>query len=196
MVINFTRRICNRIRNVFCSQQGLISEGAWKLVPLTSKFLADEHGAYVTAIEAALADVQIRNIALSGNYGVGKSSILREVARRQESRVVELSLSTLTPIEASQLDHSVPVQAQPHPTGDRQTAALPRVSVQDSWLPLPTDRALSMVAGGRNFGTAGIYCCCCLPDDWMDGTDCFSVCAIRGFRRLGSSSDLGRGDAD
>jgi len=48
---------------------------------------------------------------LSGNYGVGKSSILREVARRQRDRIIELSLSTLAPIEASKLDGSVPIQA-------------------------------------------------------------------------------------
>jgi len=93
------------------AQQESASGESWNLVPLTPKYLAREHGVYVTAIEAALADDQIRNIALSGNYGVGKSSILREVARRQESRVVEISLSTLAPIEASKLDESVPIQA-------------------------------------------------------------------------------------
>nr|WP_242488287.1 DNA-binding protein [Pseudomonas sp. TH34] len=36
---------------------------------------------------------------------------MREVARRQDNRIVELSLSTLAPIEASQLDNSVPIQA-------------------------------------------------------------------------------------
>ncbi|MGL6518302.1 hypothetical protein [Aeromonas caviae] len=84
---------------------------SWNLVPLTPEYLETEHGGYVAAIETALADEQIRNIALSGNYGVGKSSILREVARRQEPRVVELSLSTLAPIEMAQLDESVPKQA-------------------------------------------------------------------------------------
>jgi len=93
------------------AQQELASGESWNLVPLTPKYLPREHGVYVTAIEAALADDQIRNIALSGNYGVGKSSILREVARRLESRVVEISLSTLAPIEASKLDESVPIQA-------------------------------------------------------------------------------------
>ncbi|WP_241494994.1 DNA-binding protein [Pseudomonas mediterranea] len=81
------------------------------LVPLTPEYLAEEHGGYVAAIEAAFAKDQIRNIALSGNYGVGKSSIMREVARRQDNRIVELSLSTLAPIEASLLDNSVPIQA-------------------------------------------------------------------------------------
>src|SRR5690606_40367452 len=100
----------DRVRNIFCSEQGP-DKKSWNLLPLTPKYLAEEHGGYVAAIEAALADDQIRNIALSGNYGVGKSSILREVAQRQDRRIVELSLSTLAPIEASQLDDSVPIQA-------------------------------------------------------------------------------------
>ncbi|MFF2032197.1 DNA-binding protein [Arthrobacter sp. NPDC058192] len=86
-------------------------ENVWGLVPLTPEYLPDEHGGYVDAIEAALDDELVLNIALSGNYGVGKSSILREVARRQDGRVVELSLSTLAPVEASDLDDSVPKQA-------------------------------------------------------------------------------------
>lgn len=84
---------------------------SWNLVPLTPEYLEAEHGGYVTAIEKALNEEQIHNIALSGNYGVGKSSILREVARRLNKHVVELSLSTLTPLEVSKIDESVPIQA-------------------------------------------------------------------------------------
>lgn len=83
----------------------------WKLTPLTPGYIGDEHQGYVAAIETALADPDVRNIALSGNYGVGKSSILQEVADRQKHRVVELSLSTLAPIEAKKIDDAVPVQA-------------------------------------------------------------------------------------
>lgn len=82
----------------------------WNLMALTPEYLEAEHSGYVAAIENSLADSQICNIALSGNYGVGKSSILREVARRQDRRVVELSLSTLAPIEASKIDDTVPIQ--------------------------------------------------------------------------------------
>lgn len=84
---------------------------AWKLTPLTPEYIEDEHSIYVDAINAAIDNSQVRNIALSGNYGVGKSSILQEVARQHQTRVVELSLSTLAPIEASSLDGSVPKQA-------------------------------------------------------------------------------------
>lgn len=110
MVGHFLRGISHRALGIFCSEQEPANE-SWKLVPLIPEYLAEEHGGYVAAIEAALANDQIRNIALSGNYGVGKSSIMREVARRQDHRIVELSLSTLAPIEASQLDDSVPIQA-------------------------------------------------------------------------------------
>ncbi|UDQ78565.1 hypothetical protein LJN55_13875 [Erwinia rhapontici] len=92
------------------SQPNAVDE-PWRLVSLTPEYIEEEHVGYVLAIEAALADEQIRNIALSGNYGVGKSSILQEVARRQDDRVVEISLSTLSPIEVSKLDDSVPKQA-------------------------------------------------------------------------------------
>lgn len=92
-------------------RQKAVSDESWNLVPLTPEYIEAEHGGYVAAIEAALEDCQIRNVALSGNYGVGKSSILREVARRNDRRVVELSLSTLAPIEVSKLDESVPIQA-------------------------------------------------------------------------------------
>lgn len=93
------------------TQQEPDSGGSWNLIPLTPKYLPGEHGPYVTAIEAALAEDQIHNIALSGNFGVGKSSILQEIAQLNKKRVLELSLSTLAPIEASKLDESVPIQA-------------------------------------------------------------------------------------
>lgn len=89
----------------------LLDGGAeWDLLPLTPKYLKSEHGRYVAAIVSALENPKIRNIALSGNYGVGKSSILQRVSELESDRVVELSLSTLAPI-ASVLDDSVPVQA-------------------------------------------------------------------------------------
>lgn len=107
----FGRGICNRVLGRFCSKKKTTTPESWHLIPLTPEYLSEEHRGYVGAIETALVDEQIRNIALSGNYGVGKSSILHEVARRQKGRIVELSLSTLAPIEASKFDDSIPVQA-------------------------------------------------------------------------------------
>lgn len=84
---------------------------AWKLTPLTPKYRESDHGVYVNSITEALSNPAIRNIALSGNYGVGKSSILQEIARQNAKRVVELSLSSLSPIETASLDGSVPKHA-------------------------------------------------------------------------------------
>ncbi|MFJ3489118.1 YobI family P-loop NTPase [Leifsonia aquatica] len=84
----------------------------WDLTALTPEFLKDEHGQYAAAIADNLKKSDVLNIALSGNYGVGKSSILRRVADDHSGRVVELSLSTLSPIDNSKVDDSVPAQAR------------------------------------------------------------------------------------
>lgn len=83
----------------------------WTLVPLTPEYLELEHSGYVKAINEALNNHKIRNIALSGNFGVGKSSILQKVAELRKDCVVVLSLSTLAPLRESNLDDSVPKQA-------------------------------------------------------------------------------------
>ena len=90
----------------------------WNLQSLTPSYIEAEHGGYVAALIKAIENPNIRNIALSGSYGVGKSSILQKVSElletepdRKRNRVVELSLSTLAPIERSTIDESIPVQA-------------------------------------------------------------------------------------
>ena len=68
------------------------------LTPLTPKYQPEQHEVYVRELEAALDrsdGIGVRNIALSGSYGAGKSSVLRELTRRVGKRAVELSLSTL-----------------------------------------------------------------------------------------------------
>lgn len=67
------------------------------LLPLTPKYEPAKHGVYFDVIEAALSDPtrEVRNIALTGSYGVGKSSILTEVAGRHSKDVISVSLSTL-----------------------------------------------------------------------------------------------------
>jgi len=70
---------------------------------LTPKYSPDDHELYVKIIEDALKPrgwrkkktKPVRSVALSGGYGVGKSSILEEVKRRNKKRVVSISLATL-----------------------------------------------------------------------------------------------------
>lgn len=84
------------------------------LLPLTPKYDPKKHGVYFDVIESALADGSndVRNIALTGSYGVGKSSILSEVTRRHKRDVIAVSLSTL----------GFP-EDEPQPAGDTAKAA-------------------------------------------------------------------------
>lgn len=83
------------------------------LLPLTPEYRADDHSVYLDAVEAGIsgdgAD-SIRNIALTGSYGTGKSSILQEVAKKHKKKVIQVSLSTLG-IEDGESDDS-PAQSR------------------------------------------------------------------------------------
>ena len=67
------------------------------------------HGRYVTALIGALRATEgIRNIALTGAYGTGKSSVLKRLTELSEfkDRVLELSLSTVGVTEQPPEDDS------------------------------------------------------------------------------------------
>lgn len=61
---------------------------------LTPVYEAKNHSAYVELVKQAIGDPKVRNIAITGPYGTGKSSILSRVAEDFRHRVVELSLYT------------------------------------------------------------------------------------------------------
>lgn len=66
------------------------------LVPLTPLYSEGSHRVYVDALNRALKDPHNLNIALSGHYGVGKSSILSQVVTENgHLKIVTVSLSSL-----------------------------------------------------------------------------------------------------
>ena len=69
------------------------------LTPLTAKFDEAQHQVYVDHLNAAIESTKVRNIALTGRYGSGKSSILEQFAHQSSTRkrVLSLALSTLGP---------------------------------------------------------------------------------------------------
>ncbi|MEU7618772.1 hypothetical protein AB0B27_22125 [Micromonospora rifamycinica] len=102
------------------------TEGDVTLLPLTPQFQPEQHEEYVVGLTAVLQDPDVRNIALTGRYGAGKSSVLKAFAGRHAGRVLNLSLSTLGPSEedksitnriekelVKQLLHSQPQRALP-----------------------------------------------------------------------------------
>lgn len=69
-----------------------------QLLALTPEYQAESHRVYLDAVEEALADSRaktIRNIALTGSYGTGKSSVLQQLAKNHSKKVIQISLSTL-----------------------------------------------------------------------------------------------------
>jgi hypothetical protein len=76
---------------------GTPDDSAITLLPLTPRYDAEKHGVYFEALDHALKSRKepVLNVALTGSYGVGKSSILEEFARRNSRKVTAISLSTL-----------------------------------------------------------------------------------------------------
>jgi hypothetical protein len=72
------------------------------LLPLTSEYVPEQHQVYAAHLDAALADQSLRNIALTGRYGSGKSSVLDETTRRHGRRVLRVSLSNLGAAEGDE----------------------------------------------------------------------------------------------
>jgi len=65
------------------------------LTSLAPLFDGDRHQLYYDLLVRAIDTEGPRNVALTGAYGTGKSSVLAQLGRDRASRVVELSLSTI-----------------------------------------------------------------------------------------------------
>lgn len=60
-----------------------------KLRSLAPEYVDDHHKTYVSRLNAAVSDLRNKNIALTGRYGAGKSSILDEFIKGQETLQAE-----------------------------------------------------------------------------------------------------------
>lgn len=69
------------------------------LASLAPRYEADQHGTYLGRLEAAAKEPKNLNIALTGRYGVGKSSVLDEFEKSNASTTLRLAISTLGPNE-------------------------------------------------------------------------------------------------
>jgi hypothetical protein len=67
------------------------------LKSLAPQYDEAQHKTYVDRLEAALDDPRNRNIALSGPYGTGKSSVLDKFQEQHKASTLRLAISTLGP---------------------------------------------------------------------------------------------------
>lgn len=68
-----------------------------KLDPLGPHYEPASHSSYLRAMLEGIESGQVRNLALSGPYGAGKSSILEGLKQRYSSQTLQISLSTVRP---------------------------------------------------------------------------------------------------
>lgn len=95
-----------------------------ELRSLAPEYDADHHQTYVSRLNAAVSDPRNRNIALTGRYGAGKSSILDEFIKGREAfllptktkwgrkrssptRVLRISINTLGPDKGEDLTNRI-----------------------------------------------------------------------------------------
>lgn len=69
------------------------------LQSLTPKYEEQHHGTYLKRLEQAVKDPNNLNIALTGRYGAGKSSVLNKFEAGNKRAVLRLTISTLAPGE-------------------------------------------------------------------------------------------------
>jgi len=67
------------------------------LTSLAPKFIDDQHGTYLRHLEEQVANTKNLNIALTGRYGTGKSSILDRFEEAHRDDTVRLGISSLDP---------------------------------------------------------------------------------------------------
>lgn len=83
-----------KVKARFAPDGGAVTQ---PLSSLTPKYNPEQHGTYLRRLEEVVKDPQNLNIALTGRYGAGKSSVLDEFQRRHGRGTQRLAISTLTP---------------------------------------------------------------------------------------------------
>ncbi|MEP1520176.1 ATP-binding protein [Ascidiaceihabitans sp.] len=83
----------------FLENIGRSAETQSKFVNLAPTDDADEAGVYTEAINFAINDTKVKNIALTGPYGSGKSSIIQSFLNRHRPKALHISLAAFIPDE-------------------------------------------------------------------------------------------------
>ncbi len=81
------------------TSRDIVPEMKTKLRTLAPEYKGDHHSLYVRHLDQAIEDKRNRNIALTGRYGAGKSSVLDQFERNHQHDTVRISINTLGPDE-------------------------------------------------------------------------------------------------
>lgn len=81
------------------TSHGTVPEKEIKLRTLAPEYKGKHHSLYVRHLDQAIEDKRNRNMALTGRYGAGKSSVLDQFERNHQDDTVRISINTLGPDE-------------------------------------------------------------------------------------------------
>lgn len=81
------------------TSRGMVPEKKIRLKTLAPEYKGDHHSLYVRHLDQAIEDKRNRNMALTGRYGAGKSSVLDQFERNHQDDTVRISINTLGPDE-------------------------------------------------------------------------------------------------
>lgn len=95
------RRLCS-----FLSRDKASSEGFLDLAPVDN---ADADGLYGKALDFALSNPAIRNVAMTGPYGSGKTSVIKSFEKKSPYRFLNISLATFSDPNISNSEGFAPV---------------------------------------------------------------------------------------
>ncbi|MCX7283841.1 MAG: hypothetical protein NTX28_07330 [Novosphingobium sp.] len=90
------RQLIAEIRNRF-SRSPTAADAPSQFVNLAPTDTADVAGVYAKALKAAIEDPKVSNIALTGPYGSGKSSIIQSFLKQNEISALQISLAAFLP---------------------------------------------------------------------------------------------------
>lgn len=68
-----------------------------ELQSLAPSYRADHHDIYVKHLDTVVQNVKNRNVALTGRYGTGKSSVIDKFEEKHKGKVLRISITTLGP---------------------------------------------------------------------------------------------------
>jgi len=90
------RQFITDVRNRFGRSTQAIDAPS-QFVNLAPTDTADEAGVYAKALKAAMDDAKVSNIALTGPYGSGKSSIIQSFLKKHRISALQISLAAFLP---------------------------------------------------------------------------------------------------
>jgi hypothetical protein len=90
------RQLIAKIRTRF-SRSTTATDGPSQFVNLAPTDTADKTGVYAKALKAAIKDPKVSNIALTGPYGSGKSSIIQSFLKQNKISALQISLAAFLP---------------------------------------------------------------------------------------------------